>query len=200
MTRAEEPFKIIKMPESLSLGLVLTDNFNASGNRINDTYPLNVDKHWQISVPRGCRMNIVFREFDIESSRDCKKDNFSVQTSKNQDDIHKYCDNIEEIEIRRRRRVQLTMHSNEDTARRGVYASVCISNLPEETAIDQPPCTCLQRSRRSVRAARARSTRSARLARPSDPEMFMGKSRISMYHVSQHQPCTHQTDHSVCDV
>ena len=140
---------------------MFTDNFNASGHLINETYPLNQDKIWQMTVPKGCRMNVYFREFDLEGSSECKKDNFSVQTSKNQRDIRKYCHNLEEIEIRRRRRVQMTMHSDEDIASRGIYATVCISNLPEETNINQEPCTCLQTNIRQSRRARARRVRSA---------------------------------------
>ena len=151
------------MPDSLSLGLILTDNFNASGSLVNATYPKNLDKHWQIGIPKGCRMNIIFRVFDIESSPECKRDHFLVQTSKQQADIHKYCHHLEEIEIRNRRRVQMTLHSNEDSlqANSGIYATACISNLPDETALNQPPCTCLQSSIRAARAAKAKA-RSAR--------------------------------------
>lgn len=169
VTKNTEPYKIITMPDELSLGLILTDNFDAEGHLINETYPLLRDKHWQISVPKGCRVNIVFNIFDIESSSKCKKDYFSVQTSKKQSNIHRYCHNLEEIEIRRRRRVQLTVHSDEDVARRGVHATMCISNLPEDTAADQDPCTCLPRS---PRKARRRSARSA------DPAVIAGKSTV----------------------
>ena len=163
ITRGAEPYKIIKLSNSLNqlgLGLIHTDNFNSSGRLVNETYPLLQDKHWQLNIPKSCRMKIVFTEFDLESSPSCEKDFFSVQTSKNQDDIHKYCHNVNEIEIRRRRRVQLTMHSDEAIARRGVYASLCISNLPEQTDVDQAPCTCRPVSRRSVRRVRARAERS----------------------------------------
>lgn len=162
LVRSDEP-EIIKMPDSLSLGLILTDNFNASGSLVNATYPKNLDKHWQIGIPKGCRMNIIFRVFDIESSPECKRDHFLVQTSKQQADIHKYCHHLEEIEIRNRRRVQMTLHSNEDSlqANSGIYATACISNLPDETALNQPPCTCLQSSIRAARAAKAKA-RSAR--------------------------------------
>ena len=163
VTRGTEPFRIDNMPESYELGLLLTDNFNASGHLINDSYPLLQDKHWQISVPKGCRMKIYFRVFDLEASPQCNKDNFTVQTSKKQGDIHKYCHNLEEIEIRRRRRVQLTMHSDEDIARRGIYATVCISNMPEDTLVDQEPCTCQQKRVRRARRATLRD-RSARAA------------------------------------
>ena len=159
------------MPDSLGLGLILTDNFNASGHLINATYPKNLDKHWQIGIPKGCRMNIIFRVFDIESSQECTRDHFLVQTSKQQPDIKKYCHHLEEIEIKNRRRVQMTLHSNEDSlqANSGIYATACISNLPDETELDQAPCTCLQRSRRAARAAKAkaRSARSTQSSRKS---------------------------------
>lgn len=154
---------IISMSDSLNelgLSLIHTDNFNSSGQLIQDTYPLLQDKHWQLNIPKGCRMKIIFTEFDLESSPSCEKDFFSVQTSKNQDNIHKYCHNINEIEIRRRRRVQLTMHSDEAIARRGIHASLCISNLPDQTAMDQAPCSCRPVSKRSVRMAKARAARS----------------------------------------
>ena len=173
------------MPESLSLGLILTDNFNASGHLINATYPKNLDKHWQIGIPKGCRMNIIFRVFDIESSPECRRDHFLVQTSKSQTDIHKYCHHLEEIEIRNRRRVQMTLHSNEDSlqANSGIYATACISNLPDETALNQAPCTCLQSSRRAARAARAEKAK-ARSARSSQPETLSGKSMITKQYIT----------------
>jgi hypothetical protein len=169
------------MPESLSLGLILTDNYNAVGDYINDTvttYPENLDKHWQIGIPKGCRMNIIFRVFDIQSTPECKSDYFLVQTSKHQPDIHKYCHHLEEIEIRNRRRVQMTLHSDEERfkANSGIYATACISNLPDETALDQPPCTCSQSSIRAARAARAAKAK-ARSARSSQqPEILSRKS------------------------
>lgn len=178
ITRNVEPYKIVTMPEELSLGLILTDNFNATGHPVNETYPLLQDKHWQINVPKGCRMNIIFNIFEVESSFQCKKDFFSVQTSKNQQNIHRYCHSLEEIEIRRRRRVQLTMHSDEDISRRGIHATVCISNFPGEMEADQDPCTCQQSSRRAARIARRRSARSA------DPAVVAGKSRVRNYHWS----------------
>ena len=171
--------EIIKMPDSLSLGLILTDNFNASGHLVNTTYPKNLDKHWQIGIPKGCRMNIIFRVFDIESSPECKRDHFLVQTSKQQPDIRKYCHHLEEIEIRNRRRVQMTLHSNEDRlkANSGIYATACISNLPDETALNQAPCTCLQSSIRAARAAKAK----ARSARSSQRETLYRKSMNASY-------------------
>lgn len=172
MVREDTP-EIIKLPESLSLGLILTDNFDASGHLINETYPKNLDKHWQISIPKGCRMTIHFRVFDIESSPACNKDYFLVQTSKYQSDIHKYCHHLESIEIRNRRRLQLTLHSDENSLQssgRGIYATACLSNLPEETALNQAPCTCLQSSIRAARAARSK----ARSARSSQPKVLAG--------------------------
>ena len=121
-------------------------------------------------------MNLYFRVFDIESSPECKNDYFLVQTSKSQTDIHKYCHHLEEIEIRNRRRVQLTLHSNENglEANSGIYATACISNLPGEGASNQAPCTCVPRSRRAARAART----NARSARSSQLEILPGKSVI----------------------
>lgn len=153
------------MPDALGLGLILTDNY-ALGRLINDSMPANLDKHWQLGIPKGCRMNIIFRVFDIESSPECTRDYFLVQTSKQQPDIKKYCHHLEEIEIRNRRRVQMTLHSDENQANTsGIYATACISNLPDETELDQAPCTCIPRSNRAARAAKTR-VRSARSTQP----------------------------------
>ena len=139
--RGSEPYEIDDTSLALNLDIIHTDNINLTGHIINDSYPLLQDKHWQIIIPSGCRMRLVFRVFDLESSFACKKDYFAVQTRANQSDIPKFCHHLQEIEIQRRR-VQLTMHSDEDTARMGIYATACITNLPEDTADDQAPCTC----------------------------------------------------------
>ena len=154
------------MPDALGLGLILTDNY-ALGHLVDTSMPANLDKHWQLGIPKGCRMNIIFRVFDIESSPECTRDYFLVQTSKQQPDIKKYCHHLEEIEIRNRRRVQMTLHSDENQANTsGIYATACISNLPDETEPDQAPCTCIPRSRRAARAAKTK----ARSARSTQPE------------------------------
>ena len=182
MVRSDEP-EIIKMPDALGLGLILTDNFNASGHLINasnPTYPANLDKHWQLGIPKGCRMNIIFRVFDIESSPECTRDYFLVQTSKQQPDIKKYCHHLEEIEIRNRRRVQMTLHSDENSpnSTSGIYATACISNLPDETELDQAPCTCIPRSRRAARAAKTKA-RSARSTQPETRKLINDNKTIS---------------------
>ena len=128
-----------------------TDNFDTSGSLISDSYPLNQDKIWIINAPQRCVDNITFNVFDLESSPSCTKDYFAVQTSRNQQDIYKYCHHLRGIEVRRRK-VQLTLHSDRGIARRGIYANVCISNLPQDMTEDQPPCTCRERSSRSSAA------------------------------------------------
>ena len=144
--------EVIKLPKSLSLGLILTDNINVTGGLVQEKYPKNQDKIWQIRIPPNCRMNIYFSEFLIESSDTCSKDYFSVQTSKNQQDIPRYCDTLHRIEIRNRRRVQLYFHTDDSVEKRGIIASVCLSNWPE-TGDNQLPCTCTSgRRRRSARS------------------------------------------------
>ena len=129
----------------MNLYLINTDNINKSGS-IGDTYPLNQDKIWQIHVPKGCKMTLYFTDFDLEVSERCSKDSFSVQTSKYQQDVYRYCHNLHEIEIRRKKRVQLTFHSDRAITREGIRATACLSNLHDPTTgaglNQQLPCTC----------------------------------------------------------
>ena len=118
----------------------MTDNIDIYRNFTREAYPLNQDKIWQIRVPHGCRMVIFFQEFDIEASDGCTKDNFTVQTSKQQHNIRKYCDHVQRIELRFRRRVQLKFHSDDTNAARGIYATICMSNWP--AIEEQLPCSC----------------------------------------------------------
>ncbi len=98
-------------------------------------------------------MIITFSQFDLEVSDRCQKDYFSVQTSKDQYDIYRYCNNLDRVEIRRRRRVQLTFHSDYAVAKSGIKATVCLSNLEEKSDGNQFPCSCgssTSRRKRSI--------------------------------------------------
>ena len=140
--------EIVELPQELSLGIIVTDNINISGHYLNESYQLNQDKIWQIRIPRQCRMIIYFREFDLETAEGCVKDYFTIQTSKAQKNIRKYCTNsLRRVEIRNRRRVQMWFHSNKTVAKKGIYGTFCFSKWP--ASADDTPCNCnLVRSRR----------------------------------------------------
>ena len=136
-----------KLPPSLSgLEVIKTDNLDADGNLTVATYSPNQDTIWQVKIPRHCRMVIYFSEFDIKSSPNCMLDNFTVQTSKRQADIRKYCDTLHHIEINNRRRVQLWFHSSlfdpelDDPLpeKRGIFAMTCFASRLSNS----PPCSC----------------------------------------------------------
>lgn len=130
---------------AMSLYLITTDNINKSSST-NDKYPLNQDKIWQLRIPKNCKMTVYFSQFDVQSSERCANDSFSVQTSKNQQDIYRYCNSLHRLEIRRIKRVQITFHSDSVVARGGIKGTVCLSNLHDpvtESELDnQLPCTC----------------------------------------------------------
>ena len=132
--------EIVELPQELSLGFILTDNINASRYYLNESYQLNQDKIWQIRIPRQCRMIIYFREFDLEQTEGCVKDYFTIQTSKAQKNIPKYCNSLHRVEIRNRRRVQVWFHSDETVAKRGIYGTFCFSKWPASE--DDTPCNC----------------------------------------------------------
>ena len=156
--------EINKMPENTNLYLITTDNFNGSTS-ISDRYPLNQDKIWQIHIPKGCKMSVYFSTFDLqvtEPSDRCKQDFFTVQTTKYQQDIRKYCNNLDFIEIKRINRVQMTFHSDEAVAREGIKAVACISSLhdpsDERELNEQLPCTCdpsLRRRKKNSQSCKA---------------------------------------------
>lgn len=146
IVRSSTP-EITVMP-AMNLYLISTDNINESSS-ISDSYPLNQDKIWQIHIPKGCKMSMHFSTFDLqvtEASDRCKQDYFTVQTSKTQQDIPKYCNNLHWIELKRIRRVQMTFHSDNAVARDGIQAVACLSNLHdpsnERELKEQLPCTC----------------------------------------------------------
>lgn len=91
-------------------------------------------------------MTVYFSKFDLEVSERCEKDNFTVQTNKNQREIYKYCNDLHRIEIKRRRRVQMVFHSDAGVEMGGIKAVACISNLIDASSEDELdkrfPCTC----------------------------------------------------------
>lgn len=124
----------------------------------------NLDIIWQLKIPQQCKMTLTFSQFDLEDSEDCRIDNFTVQISKHDREIHKYCRNLHRITIRSRRRVQLRVQMGFKTgsmveaatpgsARAGIRAHVCISNKH-----DRPDdCNCNRnqgRRRRSLQSGK----------------------------------------------
>ena len=154
--------EIVKLPQELSLGFIVTDNINTSGHYLNESYQLNQDKIWQIRIPRQCRMIIYFREFALETTEGCVKDYFTIQTSKAQKNIRKYCANsLRRVEIRNRRRVQMWFHSDKTVARKGIYGTFCFSKWPASE--DDAACDCnLVHSRRRQRSLETDATTKTR--------------------------------------
>jgi len=152
--------EIVKMPSSLTLGFIASDNINATTrNFIEDAYQHNHDKIWQIKIPRGCQMIIQFHEFDLETTETCQKDYFMIQTRKDEKNIPKYCSSLTRVEIRKRRRVQIWLHSDDTVAKRGVHAVFCFRHWP---VLDTDlPCNCnlasSRRRRRSLEDAMAKA-------------------------------------------
>ncbi|CAI8050578.1 Cubilin [Geodia barretti] len=127
-------------------GIIATDNFNRLLGELEGSYIANQDKIWQIKIPQNCQLWIVFEEFDVEPTPNCEKDYFSVQTSKNQPDIKKYCRTLESVTIQRRRRAQLWFHSDSSIQRRGIFARYCFrrisTNSSEQRQTMQLRCDC----------------------------------------------------------
>ena len=162
--------EINDLPRELTLQLIATENIDLFGNETVDNYDTLEDKIWQIWIPRKCRMVIFLNEFDLETSTNCSKDYFSIQTSKQQQDISKYCGSIAQvskiINIERRRRVQMIFHSDDGITRKGVHATFCFqssSNIEPDV-----PCAC----NADTSAVRRRHTRGS-----SDPRKHSSTKR-----------------------
>ena len=124
-------------------GIIATDNFNHLLGELEGSYRSNHDKIWQIKIPQNCQLWILFEEFDVEPTTNCEKDYFSVQTSKNQPDIRKYCGSLESITIQRRRRTQLWFHSDDSVQHRGIFARYCFRRIPTNSSRQwQLRCDC----------------------------------------------------------
>ena len=123
------------------VGFIFTDNIQPENHTyVEGTYSGNQDKIWQIRIPRQCRLEIIFSEFDIESTKNCDKDFFAVQITKKKKGIRKYCKSLESITIQRRRRVQLWFHADEEVQRRGIFAQFCFSAIARME--NSFPCDC----------------------------------------------------------
>ena len=85
-------------------------------------------------------MVLFFSLFDIEVSDKCQNDNFTIQIEKNQQNIHRYCNTLHKVEIRKRR-VQLKFHANNDIERSGMKAHVCLTRDNKDSD-DELPCNC----------------------------------------------------------
>ena len=134
-----------------SLSVIATDNYqdvlgHLPNNESVTPYEPLQDKIWQIWVPRGCRMLLYFDDFDLESTPNCTKDFFSIQDKRN-GTVTKYCGGISnlpnvtnssQIQIKRRR-VQLTFHSDSSVTKKGLRATFCFQNRKSVTF---PPCSC----------------------------------------------------------
>ena len=118
-------------------GVIATDNFDRQLGELEGSYRANQDKIWQIKIPQNCQLWILFEEFDVEQTPDCEKDFFTVQTSKNQPDIRKYCRTLESITIQRRRRAQLWFHSDNSIQRRGIFARYCFRRISTNSSQQQ---------------------------------------------------------------
>jgi hypothetical protein len=141
--RSTEP-EIRELPTELTLGIIATENIDIFGNDSKENYNELEDKVWQIWVPRGCRLVLFFSEFDLESSPNCSKDYLTVQSTKRQKDIPKYCGGIssvpKEITIHRRR-AQFHFHSDNTNTRKGVHATYCFQKSTDVRP-DDIPCSC----------------------------------------------------------
>lgn len=157
-----DPQPTIKtIPQELRLQLIATEN-NAMDvyNSTSDNYEPLTDKIWQIWIPRGCRMVLFFYEFDLESSTNCTKDYFSIQTSK-KGEVTKFCGSVGEItnktiNIKNRRRVQFQFHSDDTYTRRGIEAAYCFQD--QKTYDPDVPCNC----NADTSGVKRRQTRKAR--------------------------------------
>lgn len=133
---------LVSIEELGHKGLLVTDNYDNMTRQLENTYRGNQEKIWQIKIPYNCQLLILFDEFDLEATADCDKDYLSVQTSKNQPDIRKYCKSLESIRIQRRRRVQLRFHADDSIERRGFSAEYCFREI--RTNSSQMSCDCNQ--------------------------------------------------------
>ena len=141
--RNSEP-EVRELPQELTLGLIVTENIDIFGNESKDTYNELEDKVWQIWVPRGCRLVLFFSEFDLESSPNCTKDYFTIQSTKRQKNIPKYCGGLtsipEQVTVNKIR-TQLHFHSDDTNTRKGIHATFCFQKS-KNVSPDDVPCSC----------------------------------------------------------
>lgn len=141
--RSIEP-EIRELPRELTLGIIATENIDIFGNQSMETYNELEDKIWQIWVPRKCRMVMFFSEFDLESSPNCTKDYFTIQRTKRQAKIPKYCGGLSSVPKKvqlTKRRAQLHFHSDSTNVRRGLRATFCFQKNTDVQP-DDLLCNC----------------------------------------------------------
>lgn len=147
-TRSDTPEEV-RYADELAHDRLLSDNIDVEGNFISGTYPLNQDKIWQLKIPKGCQMRVTFETFDIETTPKCVRDYFSVQTSKNPEEVLVFCDELVEILIKRRKRVQFKFHSDNGEHAGGIHAKVCLQEL--NASEEDRRCNCGPSSKRQRR-------------------------------------------------
>ena len=152
---SEEPIEVRENDE-LKHSFLLSDNVvlnkdTGAPQLVSSHYPANLTKIWQIKIPKGCKMNVHFFNFSIEKSDNCEHDYFSMQTSKKPEDVLVFCDRLEWIAVRYRRRVQFTLHSDYALNRGQVAAHVCLSQTNTNTG----ECDCPEESRKRRRSVSA---------------------------------------------
>ena len=121
---------------------------------ISDLYPANQTKIWQVKIPKKCKMFVSFLHFNIESSDKCEHDYFSVQTSKDPNEVVVFCNSLQNIDIRYRRRVQFTLHSDHASNNGQLAASVCLSKMDSE----KTKCDCFESTRRKRSAQKCKQS------------------------------------------
>lgn len=124
-------------------GIIATDNFNWTTGELEGTYRENQDKIWQIKIPHNCQLWMLFEDFDLEATQECSKDYLSVQISKYQRDIRKYCKSLGSITVQRRTRAQFWFHADESVQRRGILARYCFRTIVRNSS-EQRRCDCNQ--------------------------------------------------------
>lgn len=138
-------------------GYIVTDNYEPGNrNSLRSSYSNNQDIIWQIRIPQNCTMNIVFNEFNIQATENCDRDYFTVQISKKQKDIRKYCKSLHSISIQRRRRVQLWFHADDAVGGAGMYAQFCFSAIRHRSPENSFRCDCNQVLTPTIRRRRSR--------------------------------------------
>lgn len=144
------------MNQEFTIGIIASENqlsFNET-----ESYEPWQDKVWQIWVPKGCRMVVAFSEFDLDSTPNCTKDFFTIQTKKNRA-VQKYCGGISSVPSNltiTQRRAQFGFHADGSDSRMGVFASFCLQRNNNLRSM----CDCSTGTSRKRTIKRARRTHS----------------------------------------
>lgn len=186
ITLQRNPVPRITAFPAMNLYLITTDNINESSSISNKYYP-NQDKIWQLRIPKGCKMTVYFSQFDLQVSGRCSNDSFSVQTSRDQQDIYRYCNDLHKIEIKRKKRVQMTFHADSAVEQGGIKATVCLSNLQDAVSDNEFnqrfPCTC---NLKSSSRRRRKVSNKCKLEHTASNYMYLSMWRYTMHLVFVH--------------